>query len=166
MRTHEIEQVREDLRFGTGQILRRRRAIIGLSIFSATVLGGIGLFQVGIVKKLPDPKLPRFDADKVNGSREAYSIFGIPDALLGMASYAATGCLAGMGAKDRWRRVPAVPLALAGKITLDTAMAVRLSVDEWTKFRSFSLWSLLVAGATFASLPLALPEAIRAWKER
>ena len=87
-------ELRHDMRHGSSPFLTARRAIVGLSFFSGVILGGIGLFQMGIFKKIPEPKLPGFDANKVNGSLEAYSMFATPDALLGMASYAATACLA------------------------------------------------------------------------
>lgn len=153
------EMLSEDLRHGSGPFLKRRRAIAGLSIFSCTVLGGVALFQIGVFKHLPGPPIPGFDPEQVHGSPEAYRYFGIPDAFLGMASYAGTACLAGMGPNDRARWIP---LAMASKALLDAAMAGRLVTQEAVKFRKFSLRSLLVAAATFTSLSLALPEAIRA----
>lgn len=142
-----------------------RRAIAGLSIFSSAVLGGIALFQMGIVKHLSDPPLGPFDADAVHSSPQAYAIFGIPDGLLGMASYAVTACLAVMGPKDRWKCARWLPVALGCKTLLDAAMAGKLTVDEAVKFRKFSAWSLIVAAATAAALPLAIPEAAKALRD-
>jgi hypothetical protein len=156
-------ELRHDLRHGSSPFLAARRAIVGLSFFSGVILGGIGLFQMGIFKKIPEPKLSGFDANRVNGSLEAYSMFATPDALLGMASYAATACLAGMGGRNRWRYAPWIPLAMSGKTLADTALAAKLTVDQWTKHRAFCMWCLLTAGATFATVPLALPEAKAAW---
>ncbi len=158
------ETLRSDLLYGTGAMLERRRAVVSLSVFSASVLGGIALFQVGVFKKLPDPPLPHFDSDAINGSAQAYSLLETPDALLGMASYAVTACLAAAGSRDRAVSAPWIPLAMAAKTGLDATMAGRLAVQQWTKYRKFSFWSLLVAGATIAALPFAIPEAIRAWK--
>jgi hypothetical protein len=154
--------LREDLRHGRDVFLNHRRAIAGLSIFSTAVLGGVSLFQVGVFRHLPDPPLTCFDSDAVNGSLEAYSRCKTPDALLGMASYAATACLAGMGRKNRWKSARWIPLAMAAKTLLDAAMAAKLTLDEIRQDRVFSFWSLLVTGATFSALPLALPEALRA----
>ncbi len=36
-------------------------------------MGLISLYQLGIVKYLPDPPLPGFDSDKVDAAPEAYS---------------------------------------------------------------------------------------------
>lgn len=157
-------ELRHDLRHGSSPFLTARRVIVGLSFFSGVILGGIGLFQMGIFKKIPEPKLPGFDANKVNGSLEAYSMFATPDALLGMASYAATACLAGMGGRNRWRYTPWIPLMMSGKTLADTALAAKLTADQWTKYRAFCIWCLLTAAATFATVPLALPEAKAAWK--
>ncbi|MBV9762332.1 MAG: hypothetical protein JO340_17360 [Acidobacteriaceae bacterium] len=155
-------QLRRDLREGDDPLLDNRRAIAALSIFSATVLGGIALFQVGLIKKLPDPPLPPFDAGAVNGSTEAYARFSTPDALLGMANAAATACLAGAGMQDRWRDTPWIPLSLAAKAAVDATVAAKLTLDQWTKFGKFSIWSLLAAAASISAFPLTLPEAKRA----
>lgn len=130
------------------------------------MLGGIALFQVGLVKRLPDPPISQFDANAVNGSIEAYRLLQTPDALLGMASYAATACLAGMGPEDRWHTAKWIPLTLGAKAALDAAMAARLSLKQATKLHKYSVWSLLVAGATVVTLSLALPEAWRAVRRR
>lgn len=156
------DQVRDDLRHSTAVTMECRRGIVGLSLFSSAVLGGIGLYQVGLLKRLPDPPLPAFDAGRVNGSDEAYSHFETPDALLGLASYAMTACLAAMGKEDRWKTARALPLAMGAKMSLDTALAGIMSVQQWTKFHKFSVWSLLVSAATFVSFGLALPEIKRA----
>jgi uncharacterized membrane protein len=146
------------LREGSGAFLRRRRGILGLALFSSAVLAEVALYQTGILKKLPQPRWPGFDAEKVNGSAEAYSILEIPDGLLGMASYAATACLAGAGSVNRSRTKPLLPVAMGLKLLVDAVFAGKLTLDEYKKFQAFSLWSLLVAGATFAAVPLAIPE--------
>ncbi len=153
------EQLSADLREGSSTFLKHRRGIVGLSLFSAGVMGGIALYQIGVFKKIPEPRLPRLDAEKVNGSAQAYSYFATPDALLGLTSYAITACLAGAGAQSRWKTHSWIPLAMAAKTIVDAAMAGKLTVDQWTKYRSFCFWCLLSAGATLAALPLALPEA-------
>lgn len=153
--------VQQDLRHGTGDLLRNRRRVAACSIFSSVVLGGIALYQIGILKRLPQPPLPHFDAEKVNGSLKAYAIAETPDAMLGMVSYAVTACLAGMGPQDRWKDAPWIPLGMLGKAAVDASMAGKLSIEQWTKFRAFSVWSLLTSAATFVSLRYAFPEALK-----
>lgn len=160
--TNRTEVIRQDLQHGTGELLQNRRKIVVCSLFSSAILGGIALYQIGVFKSLPDPPLQHFNANKVNGSEQAYSIGRTPDALLGMASYAVTACLAGMGPQNRWEATPLVPIAMLGKSVMDSAMAGKLSIEQWTKYRAFSLWSLMTSAATFVSLRYAIPEAIKA----
>jgi hypothetical protein len=149
----------EDLREGSSKFLNFRRAVVGLSFFSGAVMGGIALYQIGILKRIPEPRWRRFDAEEVNGSAEAYSHFATPDALLALVSYAVTACLAGMGAQTRSATHPWIPISMAAKALLDAAVAGKLTIDEWTKYRAFCFWCLLTTTATFAALPLVIPEA-------
>lgn len=153
------EELGRELRQGYTPFLKRRRGIIGLSLFSCGVLGAVALYQTGILKKLPEPRGRVFDAAKVNGSPQAYSLLATPDALLGLASYAVTAALAGMGPENRSRTHPWMALAMGLKLFADSVMAGKLTIDECRKFRAFSLWSLLAAAATWTALPLAFPEA-------
>lgn len=152
------EELSGDLREGSSTFLKLRRGIVGLSFFSAGVMGGIALYQIGILKKIPEPDWSKFDAEKVNGSAEAYSHFATPDALLGLVNYGATACLAGMGAQKRWETHPWIPIGMAAKTLLDAAFAGKLTIDQWTKYRAFCFWCLLTTAATFTALPLAIPE--------
>jgi uncharacterized membrane protein len=153
------EELSNDLREGSSRFLKCRRGVVGLSLFSVGVMGGIALYQMGILKGIPQPRLPGFDTDKVTSSPEAYSHLATPDALLGLVNYGVTACLAGTGAQNRWKTHPWIPLCMAGKVTMDVTLASKLAVDEWTKNRAFCFWCLLTAAATFVALPLAIPEA-------
>ena len=159
------DELGRNLRQGYSPSLKRRRGIIGLSFFSCAALGAVALYQIGLVKSLPQPRWRAFDVTKVNGSGEAYSILATPDAFLGLASYAGTALLAAMGPEDRARIHPWMPIGLAIKLLADSAMAAKLTGDECTKMKAFSLWSILTAAATWTALPLALPEAIAAFRQ-
>ena len=153
------EELSAQVRHGTGPYLARRRGVVGLSLAAAGSMGLIALYQTGIVKHLPDPPLPWFDSDKVDASAEAYAYFATPDAALGLTNYGVTMVLAAMGGANRASQRPWLPLALAAKVALDALGAGKLTVDQWTKHRAFCLWCLLAASATFASVPLVVPEA-------
>lgn len=153
------ETLGRELRTGSSRFLKRRRSIIGLAFFSSAVLGGIALYQTGMLKKLPGPRRRGFDAEKVNGSAQAYSILAIPDALLGLTSYGVTACLAGLGPENRWQTHPLMPIGMGVKLLADAALAGKLTIDSCRKYHAVSLWSLLTAAATFAAVPLAVPEA-------
>lgn len=153
-----------ELRRGSGKHLRARRRATALTLVSIGSMSLIALYQMGLIRHLPSPPLARLDADEVDASKEAYELLRMPDAVLGLNSYAATLALVAMGGGDRARTAPWIPLALAAKAAADAAQAARLSWDQWAKHRVFCSWCLLSAGATFATLPVVLPEARQAWR--
>ncbi len=153
------EELSRELRTASTPELRRRRQIIGLSMLASASMAVITLYQTGIIKHLPEPPLPFLDADRVDASAEAYEKFNTPDAALGLASYAVTTVLAAMGGK---KRAPWIVAALAGKIAFDALNALKLTIDQPVKHRAFCFWCLIAASATFASVPLVVPEARQA----
>lgn len=154
------EELSEQLREGSGEFLERRRKIARLALLAAGSMGVISLYQIGVIKHLPDPPLPGFDSDRVDASEEAYSMFQMPDGPIGLGSYAATLGLAAMGGKDRAEEHPLIPLALAAKVAFDALQAGKLTVDQITEHRALCSYCLVAAGATFATVPLVLPEAL------
>ena len=152
------------LREGDGPFLSDRRRVAGLMLGASASMGVIAAYQMGLLRHLPDPPLPRFDADRVDAAAQAYRYGSAPDGAWGLLSYAATLALAAVGGPDRAERYPMLPLALAAKAGADAAVAAKLTVDQWTKHRAFCGWCLAAAGATFAALPAVLPEAQAAWQ--
>ncbi len=138
--------------------------MLALTTISSMAL--VALYQLGILKRLRQPRLPHFDTEKVHASNQAYALLDVPDAVLGLGSYAVTLGLAATGAPDRFRTHPWIPLAFAGKTLADAAQAGKLTRDAWVKQGAFSIYSLIAAAATFATLPLVLPEARAAWNFR
>ncbi len=159
MRPRELSR---QLRLGTGSQLARRRGVVGLSLLASASMGVITLYQMGILKHLPEPPFPVLEGDRVDASEEAYSMLEMPDAPLGLVSYALTTALAAAGGQDRISERPWLPLALAGKVGIDALQTGKLTYDQWAKHRAFCSWCLLAAGATFASVPLVVPEAFAA----
>lgn len=157
------EQLSRELRLGDGPLLARRRAIVGLSLVSIASMGVISLYQTGIIKHLPEP--PGFNADKVDAAPEAYPYGLAPDATLGLVSYATTLTLAAMGGQSRAQQQPLIPLALAGKLLVDAVVAAKLTWDQWAKHKAFCSYCLVAATATFAAVPLVIPEARAAYRE-
>ena len=153
------EAVSDDLRRGRGPLLDRRRRVAALSLGAIGALGGVAAYQTGLVRHLPEPPLPLFDAERVDASGEAYRFSGTPDAALGIASYAATLALAGMGTRNRAREQPWIPLALAAKVLLDAAGGVYLGLEQATKHRRFCSWCVAAAAASAAMVLQVLPEA-------
>lgn len=152
------------LREGQEPFLQNRRKITALSLFNVAAMGTITLFQMGVTKHVVQPSLPGEDADRINGSAQAYAILETPDAALAVGSYAATLALTAMAPPDRAQMQPLVPLAMTAKSLLDAAFALKLLWDQPTKYKSYCLWCVLSALATLAIVPLAWPEARAAWK--
>jgi uncharacterized membrane protein len=161
----DANRLSSELRTAEGGFLAQRRGIVACGMAAAGAMSLIALYQIGLIKHLPEPPLSGLDADKVDSSEEAYSYFQTPDAFIGLGSYAATMGLAAMGGKHRAITEPWIPLALLTKVTADAAQAGKLTIDQWTKHKAFCFWCLLAAAATFVSLPLAVPEAAAALRE-
>ncbi len=155
-------QLSRELRTAKTPSLRRRRGVVALSLLASGSMAVIAAYQTGLIRHLPEPPLPMFNADKIDASAEAYERFSVPDAILGLGSYAATMGLAAMGGRDRAREMPLIPLALAAKVGFDVANAAKLSVDQWKRHHAFCFWCLLAAGATFAMMPLVVREVVDA----
>ena len=153
------ETLSRELRLGSSHFLQLRRKTLGLSLLAAGAMMPIALYQMGIIRHLPEPPLPWLNADAVDAAGAAYAILATPDALLGLGSYAITAWFASMGGEDRARTRPWIPLVFAGKVVMDVATGVKLTVDQWTKHRAFCAWCLLATGASVATLPLVVPEA-------
>ena len=155
----------KQLRESSDGYLPQRRWVVGLSLFSIASMTGIALYQFGILKHTLEPKAGPFDAEKVNGSGQAYEILETPDAMLGIASYSATLCLAGIAGADRAKTKPLLPLLLAAKAFGDAAFAAKLATDEATKYKKYCAWCLATALSSFACAALAVPEAKAALAE-
>jgi hypothetical protein len=153
------------LRQGSGDFLKQRRSMVGLSLVAIGSMGMITLYQMGLIKHLPEPPLSGMDADKVDAAPQAYAYLSTPDAVLGLGSYAVTLGLAAMGGPQRAREQPWIPLALSGKVGMDALVAGKLTFDQLSKHRAFCFWCLLAAGATFAMIPLVLGEARTAFRQ-
>lgn len=164
VQTHQPALLSWQLRQTATPYLRERRGVIGLSLLASASLSLISLYQMGILKRLPEPKLPRVDSEEVNRSEEAYRWLETPDAFLGLGSYVATMTLAAMGGPNRAEKQPWIPLALAAKVGLDAALAGFQVLTQARKLHTYCSWCLLTSAATVGSVPLVLPEARAALK--
>lgn len=147
------------VRDGDDSFLRSRRRICVLSLTAMGSLGVVAMYQLGIIKHVPEPNLPFLDADEVDAAGEAYQALAMPDAVIGIASYALTLALAARGGRKRTTDEPWLPVALAGKVLADAAIAVALTAEQAFKHRAFCSWCVAAAGATLAMVPEAIPEA-------
>ena len=158
--------LRDRWRGSSAPVLARRRGVAALSLLAAASMGLVAAYQIGLIRRLPDPPWRGFDSEKVAGSAEASSMLGMPDAVLGLGSYAATLGLAACCGSDRGPSRPWLPLALAAKVTLDAAVAGRKALGQWPRYRALCSWCLVAAGASLASVPLVLPDAVEILRRR
>jgi hypothetical protein len=131
------ERVSDDLRRGTGSFLEQRRRIAGQTSLASAAVGVVGLYQFGLIRRVPEPSLPFLGADAVDASGEAYQELRTPDAALGLLGVGVTLVLAGMGDRDRARTTPWLPLALAAKTAGDAGAGLYLLAEQLTKHRTY-----------------------------
>src|SRR5947209_2892629 len=115
-------ELRSQLQRSGNADMRRRRAVVGVSLFGMLNMAAVSLLQMGVVKHLPDPPLDSFDSDKVNSSDTAYQL-GTPDGALSLAGLAMNLPIAGFGGNDRAKSIPYVPLAAALKSGIEAVAA-------------------------------------------
>ena len=156
-------QLREELQKGNSKGLRRRRAIIGLSLLGMGAMTAVSLLQTGIVKHLPDPPVDSFDSDKVNSSDTAYAL-GTPDGTLSLASLAANIPIAAFGGENRAEEQPLVPILAAGKSVVEAVAAGWYFYQMPTKEKAWCGYCIVGAFANFGIAALSLPEALEALK--
>lgn len=149
------------LRTGSDPDLRRRRALVGLSLLGAAMGQVVTAYQVGLVRHLPDPPGP-FDADRVDASDYAYLRGHCPDGPLMVLTYALTALAAGAGGQDRAEHRPVLPVLMGAKVVSDVATNLVLARQEWRENAAFCAYCQVATLLSVASLGLAAPEARRA----
>jgi uncharacterized membrane protein len=156
-----LDRARHDLREGGSPDLRRRRAVIGLSLVGMASMAVVSLLQTGVVRHVPDPPLRGFDSDRVNASDVAYQ-FGVPDGTLSLAAFAVNVPLAAAGGADRARRHRWLPLLAAGKAAIEATAAAWYFYQMPAREKAWCGYCIVGALASFGVCALTLPEARRA----
>jgi uncharacterized membrane protein len=134
---------------------------VGLSLLGVGMGQGVGVFQVGIIRRLPDPPAGPFDSERVNASDYAYKRLQVPDAILMIGTYAVTAGLAAAGGEDRAEQAPLLPVAMGAKTLADVATNLVLAREEWRDNRALCAYCQTATLVSIASAVLAVPEAVR-----
>lgn len=156
-----VEQTRND----RSPNMQRRRGVIAVSLLGIASMGLTTLLQMGIVRRLPDPPIRRFDTKRVNLSEEAFG-YGGPDSPIVILMHAINMVMATTGGADRARHHPWLPLLAASLAGAQSAMAAKYLfyqmpyVDE-----AYCPYCIVDALTHFATLGLVLPEAVDAAEE-
>ncbi len=160
-RTVDRQQLSRELQEGTSDDLRRRRAIIAVSLAGMASMSAVSLYQAGMLKHLPDLPLPGFDSEEVAGSPAAYW-WGAAE-----GTWAVLGCalnlpLATFGGVERARSQPLVPLIAGAKGIVDAGIATWYVHRMATRHRNWCSLCLVGALADLLVFGLTLPEARKA----
>jgi hypothetical protein len=124
----KVEAIRAELRHGHSRSLRRRRWIGTLAAVGLVDFGIISLYQIGVIRHLPDLPGTFFDSDKVNASRKAYGM-DLPDGTTGAGLYSLVLILASAGGTNRSGRPPMLDLLLGGAVVPQTKSS-RVGVES------------------------------------
>lgn len=154
----ELDDVRWDLRHARTPDLTRRRKILALSLLGMASMAPVVLYQTGLLRRLPDPPLRRFDSAAANSSDEAYK-YGVPDGVVLTALFGLSAVLAAFGTADRSRKAPAIPLAASAKAGVESAFAAKYFSLMATGREPWCLFCIAAAFIQFAIFGLTLPEA-------
>lgn len=155
MKPSELSQ---ELRESQSPALQARRTLVALSFIGAALGKIVSLYQVGIIKHLPDPPISLFDSDKVDASDYAYKRFATPDAFLMVLTYATTAWLAGAGREDRATKNPLWVKAMFGKILLDVGTNLMLAREEYAENKKLCFYCQSASLISLVSLLVAWPE--------
>jgi hypothetical protein len=156
----DLRALRDVLRSRDTAPLRRRRAIVGLSLIGLAGTALAALYHMGVVP-LPAP-FRRFARDPMNAASPGHQ-YGLPDAMLSLATYAVSIVLAGLGPEARARRTPWVPLMAAGKAAADAGVAAQyLLFHKAGAERSWSGYAVVDAAVRLGTFVLTIPEAVEA----
>jgi uncharacterized membrane protein len=160
------QSLSKSLRTTGGLYLFCRRGIVVTSFVGGLSMMAIGLYQMGVWRRLPDLPVPKLESSKVAAVPPAYRPLGlpIPDSLLGLINYATTAALAGFAGPDRHERLPWVVVVMAAKVLGDAILGAVLFLVQWRWYRGFCMYCLTAALASFTAVPLAVPETWTALK--
>ncbi len=153
------ERVSDALRRQQSSHLTARRRVALLQTVATAALSVVGLYQFGLLRRVPEPSLPGLGADAVDASGEAYALLHTPDSTLGIASAGVSLVLAGMGGPRRATEHPLIPLALFAKSLADAVGGLYLTAEQLTKHKKVCSWCTVSAAALVATVPAAWPEA-------
>jgi Vitamin K epoxide reductase family len=109
----------------------------------------VALYQCGVIEHLPDPPGALYASDQITRSKEAHPL-GIPDSLLGLASYGFT-----LRLLSRAMRSPRAKSLLRAKLLVDSGIVVFNVVRQLRSFRKLCSWCMGTAIATAVLVPAA-----------
>lgn len=149
-----------------GPALRRRRRVVGGTMLSTVCMAVATLYQTGVLRRIPELPLRRFDAGRVEASAQAYQLLRMPDAPLAVVSFGLTAALAA-GADPgggSGRRADLIRVALGAKAVADAGYSLKLMADQVTKHGRLCSWCLTTTAGSAIAIGPALAEGRAGWR--
>lgn len=131
-----------------------RKQFQGIGCCSIAAMGALAVvaaYQLGALEHLPDPPGELFDSDRIVSAKES-RILGIPDALVGIASYTATCALAKAAAHNCHSR--ALRRAVGVKVWIDVSGGLFKAAGQWPHYNALCSWCLGVTAASVVNVIL------------
>ena len=114
--------------------LKNEALMVASCVTTIATLVPVALFQTGVLDSLPDPPSRVFDSNWITQSKTAHP-FGIPDALLGLASFSTTLTLILLARKSSKAKE-----LLGAKLALDASAAAFNATRQIVKFGKLCSW--------------------------
>jgi len=112
----------------------RDAVLTGACCATLATLIPVVLYQTGMISSLPDPPSAFFDSEEITTSKAAHPL-GIPDGLLGLASFGMT-----LGLILTARRSPVAKRLLGAKLTMDVAAGAFNAGRQVISFGKLCSW--------------------------
>lgn len=154
----QVDEIRSAWRQGRSQELKRRRKIGTLAAAGLVDFAIISLYQLGVVRHLPDVRHRLFDSDRVNASRKAFAT-GIPDGTTGTLLYASILVLSAAYGTSQTGRHPLWSLLLGGAVSAGAIGAAQYLFDMAKQQERACPYCITGALLNFSMVPLAFREA-------
>ena len=126
----------------------------------------IALYQLGILKDVPEPSLPGIASDKYHWISQGLFAPRNARCRSGHAELCGDDDPRCDGTGGSGRPPACIPLAHGGKGWIRCrCWLLNIRFDERQGHRALCFWCVLASVATFASVPFAIPEACRAFRQ-
>ena len=135
-----------------------RGVLMAASLLGMASMATVALFQIGVLRHLPDPPVDGFDSDHVNAP-ERTSVRGVPDGFRKFTGHAVMLALTAAWTADREARRPWLAFFAAG-FALGQAIAAGRAVFRMPKVdKAWCGYRLIDAAVHFVTAAIMVPAA-------
>ncbi len=142
-----------------GRVCGNDALLLGACCAAIATLIPVAMYQTGLLKMLPDPPMRLFDSERIASSKAAHP-FGVPDALLGIASFGTTLALIIFSKNNK-----TVEKMLGAKLTVDAAAG---AFNAGRQVVSFGRLCSCCTGTAISAVVMACAgrdHILRAWRK-